>query len=158
MESRDSFLQSNIKMYVCGPTTYDQSHIGHARTYITVDIFNRVLNLIMNKNTFLVLNVTDIDDKILKRASETGEDWKSISNIYEKSYFESMSKLNIKLPNVIIRVSDSLEQIIRYIQKIIDNGFAYVTSDGSVYFDSDAYVNQGWLLVFQIFIFLYILI
>ncbi|AYV85511.1 MAG: cysteinyl-tRNA synthetase [Satyrvirus sp.] len=145
MQTKETFLKSNVKMYVCGPTTYDHSHIGHAHTYITVDIFNRVMNSIMNLKTYLVLNITDIDDKILKKAHESGTDWKLVSNTYERSYFESMSKLNVRLPNVIIKVSDTLPQIIKYIQKIIDNGFAYVTSDGSVYFDSAAYVENGYL-------------
>jgi cysteinyl-tRNA synthetase len=97
-----------------------------------------------NKNTHLVMNITDIDDKIIKKASVIGTDWKKIAKTYEKSFFNSMSKLNVKLPDVIIRVSDVIPKIIVYIQKIIDNGFAYVTQDGSVYFDSQAYVKEGY--------------
>jgi cysteinyl-tRNA synthetase len=109
-----------------------------------VDLINRTMISIMNLKTFLVMNITDIDNKIIKKAIEKNMDWKEIARIYEKSFFDSMAKLNVKLPNVIIRVTDSIPQIILYIQKIIDNGFAYVTTDGSVYFDSGAYVKQGY--------------
>lgn len=139
----EKYFDNVTKMYVCGPTVYDSSHIGHARTYITVDLINRIMN-ITGKNTHLVMNITDIDDKIIKKATERGEDWRQIAKTYEKSFFDSMTKLNVRVPNVIIRVSDVMPQIIDYIQKIIDNGFAYVTDDGSVYFDSNEYVNNGY--------------
>lgn len=61
--------QQMLKLYVCGPTVYDESHIGHARTYMTVDIINRIMNLIDNKTTQLVMNITDIDDKIINKSS-----------------------------------------------------------------------------------------
>jgi len=133
-----------IKMYVCGPTVYSDSHLGHARTYMIVDLINRVMTNLLNKKTFLVMNITDIDDKIIKKAAESNTDWMVVAKTYEKSFFDSMSKLNIKLPDTIIHVSDVLDKITEYIQKIIDNGFAYVTSDGSVYFDTDAYVKEGY--------------
>ena len=131
------------KMYVCGPTVYDHSHLGHARTYITVDILTRIMAA-RGIRTHLVMNITDIDDKIIKKAEQTNNNWRTIAKIYEDSFFSSMAKLNVRLPDVIIRVSEVLLQIVAYIQKIIDNGFAYATSDGSVYFDSDAYVKQGY--------------
>ncbi len=144
--SHQSIITDNktIQMYVCGPTVYDSSHLGHARTYVTVDLINRAMNQYGNKKTHLVMNITDIDDKIINRACEANDNWISIAKTYEKSFFNSMAKLNVKLPDVIIRVSDVMPKIISYIQKIIDNGFAYVTSDGSVYFDSEAYVSQGY--------------
>src|SRR5689334_21841787 len=106
-------------MYVCGPTTYDHSHIGHARTYMVVDIYNRVMTNILNKKTFLVLNITDIDDKIINKATAEKVNWKTISEKYESLFFESMCKLNIKLPNSIIHVTDMIPQIVCYIQKIM---------------------------------------
>lgn len=137
-------INKTIKMYVCGPTVYDHSHLGHARTYVTVDMIKRTMDTIIGNKTHLVMNITNIDDKIIKKASETNNNWIDIANIYEKSFFDSMKKLNVKLPNVIIRVSEVIPQIILYVQKIIDNGFAYMTSDGSVYFDTNAYISAGY--------------
>lgn len=133
-----------VKMYVCGPTPYDKSHVGHARVYTTVDMINRVMTNIFDEKTLLVMNITDIDDKIIKKATETNVNWKNIAKMYEDSFFASMSKLNVQLPNLIIRVTECLPEIVKYIQQIIDNNFAYMTPDGSVYFDTIAYAEAGY--------------
>ena len=137
-------LNNTIKMYVCGPTVYDAAHLGHARTYVVVDILNRILTSIAGKNTLLVMNITDIDDKIINKAAELNVDWTEIAKKNEKLFFDSMAKLGVKLPDCIIRVSEVIPQIIAYVQQIIDNGFAYVTSDRSIYFDTDKYIKQGY--------------
>lgn len=132
------------KIYVCGPTVYDVAHLGHAKVYITVDMINRIMNSIRGEKTILVMNITDIDDKIILKAERENKDWKEIAKTYEQEFLDSMVKLNVLYPNVIIRVSEVIPQIVAYIQKIIDNGFAYVTDDDSVYFDTKAYVNAGY--------------
>ena len=142
MESNNS----QYKLYVCGPTTYAPSHLGHARTYMIVDLINRVMTHFDGKKIFLVMNITDIDDKILSKASETNTNWTDIAKKYEKSFFDSMIKLNVQLPNVIIRVSEVIPEIVKYIQVIIDKGFAYVTNDGSVYFDTITYLSAGYTI------------
>jgi cysteinyl-tRNA synthetase len=134
----------HLKMYVCGPTVYDHSHIGHARTYMTVDIINRIMINIAHQKTHLVMNITDIDDKIIRKAIESNSNWLDIAKKYENSFFGSLSKLNVKLPDTIIRVSEVIPEIVQYIQKIINNGFAYITSDGSVYFDTATYISEGY--------------
>lgn len=141
----NNYLENYHKMYVCGPTTYNPSHCGHARTYIVVDLIVRTMNYYLGINTHLVMNITDIDNKIINEGLKTNTHWKEIAKKYEKSFFDSMRKLNVRLPDTIIRVTDTIPQIISYIQKIIDNGFAYV-SNGSVYFDSEAYVKAGYKL------------
>lgn len=148
MEPKETnkYLSRISKMYICGPTVYNDSHLGHARTYIMMDVIYRTMTNIMNLKTHLVMNITDIDDKIIKKSVETGMTWMDIAKKYEKSFFDSMSKLNVQLPNVIIRVSEVLPQIIAYIQKIMDNGFAYVTGDGSIYFDSIEYIKNNYNL------------
>jgi cysteinyl-tRNA synthetase len=111
------------KLYICGPTVYDNSHSGHARTYMTADILNRIMNSIDNKQTYLVMlgraklasitcrfadkvmNITDIDDKIIRKAESAGTTWNLISEQYEKSFFDSMAKLNIKMPDTIISLA-----------------------------------------------------
>ncbi|AGF84998.1 cysteinyl-tRNA synthetase-like protein [Moumouvirus goulette] len=143
-------LDNFIKMYVCGPTVYNDAHIGHARVYMMVDLINKIMNRILNKNTLLVMNITDIDDKIIKAAENNGITWQELSKKYEDKFFASMAQLNIDLPDVIIRVSESIIDIIEYIQNIINNNFAYVTNDGSVYFDTISYKNAGYDISFEI--------
>ncbi len=140
----DNLLETYTRMYVCGPTVYDSSHIGHARTYMTIDIMNRIKNTISKTKTFMVMNITDIDDKIINKAIETNTDWTDVAKKYEQSFLNSMEKLNVKKPSIIIRVSDVLPQIVSYIQVMINKNFAYVTTDGSVYFDTDYYVGEGY--------------
>lgn len=131
-------------LYVCGPTVYDASHLGHARTYISVDMINKVYNNILREPTLLVMNITDIDDKIINKANFEGCSWKDIATKYEQSFFDSMSKINVDKPDVIIRVSECLPDIIAYIQQIINNGFAYRALDGSIYFDTNRYMEAGY--------------
>lgn len=135
-----------MNLYSCGPTVYDDSHIGHARNYISIDLINRTMNNILNKPTNLIMNITDIDDKIINKAEKCNNHWRNIVYIYEKKFFESMDKINVKYPDIIIRVSESLPLIISYIQKIIDNKFAYIGSDNSIYFDTNYYLECGYIL------------
>jgi len=132
-----------LRMYVCGPTVYDHSHIGHARTYMTVDLIHRTMKY-LGSDTFLVMNITDIDDKIIQKAAETNTHWREVAKTYENSFFESMHKLKILYPHVIIRVSEVIREILEYIQVLIDKGFAYPTKDGSIYFDSEKYKEAGY--------------
>lgn len=143
--ARENYLQNAKKLYVCGPTVYSDSHIGHARCYMIVDIFYRIMKHIARENVYLVMNITDVNNKIIKRAQDTNTTWQEIAKTYEKSFFDAMTKLNIQKPKVVIRVSEVIPEIIAYIQKIMDNGFAYPTKDGSVYFDSVAYENAGYV-------------
>lgn len=133
-----------IKMYICGPTVYSDAHIGHARTYMIVDLINRTLNKVFSKPTHLVMNITDIDDNIIRDSKIRNIEWIEIARYYEKSFFDSMDKLGITKPDSVIRVSESIGDIVKYIQKIIDNGFAYVVSNGSVYFDTEQYKKVGY--------------
>lgn len=133
-----------LNIYVCGPTVYDHAHLGHARTYVTVDIMNRIMQKIKNEKTKLVMNITDIDDKIIKKAQETNQTWHEVAKTFQISFINSMKKLGVDAPNILISVSEVIPDIITYIQQIINNGFAYVTSDGSVYFDTNAYIRVGY--------------
>lgn len=119
---------------MCGPTVYDHSHMGHARTYIGFDVIHRILTDYFGYNVFLAMNITDIDDKIIAKAIEAKSDFKDISRSMETEFFNDCRHLNIRPPNVITRVSEYIPEIKAFIQKIIDNGYAY-EQNGSVYFD-----------------------
>lgn len=130
-------------MYVCGPTVYDYSHVGHARTYVAFDIIKRYLRL-RGYNVFHVQNITDIDDKIINRAAKEGVNWREIADTYTKDYLDVLSKLRINV-DLHPRVSEHIDEIIEFIQLLIDKGHAYVAPSGSVYFDVDSYDDYGRL-------------
>ena len=129
---------NNVKMYICGPTVYDSAHIGHARTYISFDIVRRIMRDYFKYNVTFVMNITDIDDKIIKRAAERNISCSELSLKYEKEFLDEMENLNVERPDFITRVTDYVPEIVKFIEKLEDNGFAYV-SNGSVYFDLKKY-------------------
>jgi len=130
-------------MYVCGPTVYDYTHLGHARTYVAFDAIKRYFRL-RGFNVIHVQNITDIDDKIINRARSEGKDWREIVDIYTKDYFEMLEKLKIKV-DIHPRVTEHINEIIEFIQELIDKGYAYVAPSGSVYFEVDKYPDYGSL-------------
>ena len=130
-------------MYVCGPTVYDYSHVGHARTYVAFDVIKRYLRL-RGYNVFHVQNITDIDDKIINRAAKEGVSWREIADTYTKDYLDALSKLRINV-DLHPRVSEHIDEIIEFIRLLIDKGHAYVAPSGSVYFDVDSYDDYGRL-------------
>lgn len=123
-----------IKMYVCGPTVYDHLHLGHARLLITYDVLYRYLKYNYSKVTY-VMNITDIDDKILKKAQEENLSFIEISNKYIQSFQESCVNLNILTPNFQPKASDYIEQMKFYIIKLLNNETAYFTDSG-IYLDT----------------------
>ena len=135
--------EGRVLMYVCGPTVYDYTHLGHARTYVAFDVIRRYLRL-RGYDVFYVQNITDIDDKIINRAREEGVDWREVAETYTRDYMECLEKLNIKV-DLHPRVSHHIREIIGFIQELIDRGYAYVAPSGSVYFSVDAYDDYGRL-------------
>lgn len=134
-----------ISWYACGPTVYDDAHIGHARTYVSLDILRRIVAFLTQKPVIFAMNITDIDDKILRRASELGENPLALARRYEKAFFEDMALLGVQPPTTSPRVSEHIEHIIAYIQTIESRGLAYKASDGSgVYMDTRALAAKGY--------------
>lgn len=143
-------IRKNIKWYTCGPTVYDSAHLGHARTFLTFDIIRRILEFFGYSITY-VMNITDIDDKIIKRVSEirdlTPENYnkkflKFVRDM-ETEFMDDMDRLGIMRPTVITRVTEYIDKMIKYIEQLEQNGYAY-NSNGSVYFDMDAYRKSGF--------------
>jgi cysteinyl-tRNA synthetase len=123
---------NRVHMYVCGPTVYDFCHIGHARSYVAFDTIRRYLEY-KGYSVFYLQNFTDIDDKILKRAQEKGEDPREVSRFFIDAYFEDMDRLGVRRANFHPRVTDHIPEIIAVVQDLVEKKNAYV-ADGDVYF------------------------
>lgn len=133
----------NVIMYVCGLTPYDHMHVGHIRTYIAFDVLKRYL-IFKGYNVFHIQNITDIDDKILKRAKETNEHPLALAKRFHDEALELMKKLNILPANVYPKVSENISNIISLINKLIEKGYAYETQSG-VYFEVAKFKEYGKL-------------
>ena len=127
-----------INWYMCGPTVYDAAHLGHARTYLTFDIIRRILSNYFHYDVNLCMNITDIDDKIIQRANKENQKFSEFARYWEDQFFKDMRSLNVMYPNYITRVSEYIPEIIKFIEVIMQKGYAY-ENNGSVYFDIEQY-------------------
>ena len=132
-----------VKMYVCGPTVYDEPHLGHAKTAIFFDIVRRYLSR-LGYSVFYVANITDIDDKIINRALEEGVSWKEVAKRYEEEYFRAMDSLNVLPATVNPRATNFISRMIEFISGLLSSGKAYITPDG-VYFSVESFEKYGLL-------------
>ena len=133
----------SINLFVCGPTTYDLSHLGHARTYIVFDMIVRYLRK-SGYNVFYLQNITDIDDKIIKRAKEQHVHWRNLSRKFEKKYFKDMTALNITSCNKYAPATKHIKQIISQVKRLLKKGYAYQIEDG-IYYDISKFKDYGKL-------------
>lgn len=125
---------TQVKMYVCGLTPYDHPHLGHALSAIRFDIIRNYLEY-RGLKVLYCENVTDIDDKIINRSLETGEDPLAISRRYTEEYYQGTQALGIRKPDFTSKVTEHLTDIKEFIEKLIALKAAYVTDDGNVYYD-----------------------
>jgi len=132
-----------IKAFVCGPTVYDFAHLGHARTYLAVDMMVRYLRF-RGFRPHVLMNITDIDERIIKKSDETGRSVEEIAGTYEKSFLEDMKALGIGTISRFERASDHIPEMIRQIEQLISTGYAYETETG-VYFDVSKIATYGQL-------------
>jgi cysteinyl-tRNA synthetase len=122
-----------VRMYVCGPTVYDEAHVGHAMSSIVFDFVRRYLEY-KGYDVRHVMNFTDVDDKIIARAARLGEHPNTLAARYVERYKEQLDQLNVRKPGRFPRVSETIEEIITMIEGLIERGHAYATPGGDVYF------------------------
>ncbi len=141
-------LNKTVKIYVCGITAYDYSHIGHARSSVFFDTLRRYLEY-KGYNVIYVQNFTDVDDKIIRRAVSENKTQKEIAEKYIQEYFKDMESLNVKKADFHPKVTENIDEIIDAVKKLIDKGYAYEI-DGDVYFHVPAFKEYGKLSGFSL--------
>lgn len=124
-----------VRIYLCGPTVYDDAHLGHAKSAVSFDLLRRVF-INLGYEVKFVRNFTDIDDKILNKMKTSGKSLEDITNFYIKRYLDDMDNLNVLRPDLEPKATENLENIIEYISKLLDNGMAYKIKDDGIYFDT----------------------
>lgn len=144
---KDTFVpidQGKVRMYVCGMTVYDYCHLGHARVMVVFDVVVRYLRALGYQVTY-VRNITDIDDKIIKRANENGEDINALTARFIAIMNEDSDALGVARPDMEPRATESMEDIIAMISELVRNGYAYQGANGDVYYDVSRFENYGRL-------------
>ena len=143
--NKEEFSPQNevVTMYVCGVTAYDECHIGHAMSYIVFDVIRRYLEFRGYKVKY-VQNFTDIDDKIISRATQVGVTASELANKYVARYFDDMDALNIRRADIYPKATEEIPKIIEIIESLISKGYAY-ESEGSVYFRVRNFPGYGKL-------------
>ena len=132
-EPFETLEPGKVRMYVCGPTVYADAHVGHAMSSVVFDFIRRYLEY-RGYQVRHVMNFTDVDDKIIARAAQAGQDPARLANRYTEAYQEQLAKLNVRRPTVFPRVSQTIAEIIRMVADLIETDHAYVTPGGDVYF------------------------
>ncbi|MBM3257621.1 MAG: cysteine--tRNA ligase [Candidatus Nealsonbacteria bacterium] len=132
-----------INLFVCGPTVYDFSHIGHARTYIGFDVIAKYLKE-SGYDVFYLQNITDIDDKIIERARKTKIQPKQLAEKFQKEYFKDVKELKITSVSKYAKATDYIKEILSQVQRLMQKGYAYQLEDG-IYYDISKFKNYGKL-------------
>ncbi len=135
--------ENEIKIYVCGPTVYNYFHIGNARPFVVFDTLRRYLEY-KGKNVKFVQNFTDVDDKIINKAKDEGITAGEVSEKYIEEYFKDAAALNVKRASVHPKVTETMDDIIEFVQNLIAKGYAYEV-DGDVYYSTRKFENYGKL-------------
>ena len=137
-------VEGKVDMYVCGITIYDFCHVGHARTYVSFDVMNRYLRYLGFDVTY-VRNITDVDDKIIKRAAENNEEINDLTVRMTKSMHEDFEALNMLPADIEPTVTGHMNEIIDMIERLVEKKHAYVAQNGDVLFDVSTFEQYGQL-------------
>ena len=144
---KDTFVpieEGKVRMYVCGMTVYDYCHLGHARVMVVFDVVVRYLRALGYEVTY-VRNITDVDDKIIQRANENGEDINALTARFIEIMNEDAAALGVLPPDLEPRATSSMDEIITMIATLVENGHAYQGSNGDVYYDVSRFESYGAL-------------
>src|SRR5882672_8370874 len=137
-------IQPNeVRMYACGPTVYDYGHIGNFRTFIAVDLLQRFLRQ-SGYNVHYAMNITDVDDKIIRNSARDGVDVRQYTAKYEKAFVEDAAMLNIQQPKL-VRATEHIPEMAEFVSELQKKGLAYRTEDGSYYFRIAKFPGYGKL-------------
>jgi len=137
-------LEDNlIRIYACGPTVYDYGHIGNFRTFVAVDILHRYLNYLGYKTRF-VMNITDVDDKIIRGLKSEGKSLEEYTGFYADEFLKDMRLLNIQMPDILPRATAHIPEMISLMEQLKGRGHTYA-SDGSLYYSIASFDNYGRL-------------
>ncbi|HBG46508.1 MAG TPA: cysteine--tRNA ligase, partial [Deltaproteobacteria bacterium] len=134
-KSKEEFqtaLPGKVTMYVCGPTVYDLSHIGHARSAVSFDVIQKYLRY-RGFEVKYARNYTDVDDKIIRKANQEGSTSEEVAERYIKAFDDDMAALNVSLPDLRPKATESIGKIIEVTKALMDNGYAYAV-EGDVYY------------------------
>jgi cysteinyl-tRNA synthetase len=134
--------KGEVSLYVCGPTVYDDAHLGHARSALSFDLLNRTLRALDYRVT-MGKNFTDVDDKIIKKMGETGQSLEEITTFYIDRYLDEMGQLGVQRADIEPKATETLAEMETMIQHLIDTGYAYRISSGDVYFDTSKDSHYG---------------
>jgi cysteinyl-tRNA synthetase len=135
--------KNRVNMFVCGPTVYDHAHIGHARTYLAYDVIARYLRY-KGFSLFYLMNITDVDDKIIERANQRKIDPLELSKNFNKEFLDDMFSLNILSTNLFARASEHIPEMIDQIQRLLEKDYAYRVN-GDIYFTISEFPDYGRL-------------
>jgi cysteinyl-tRNA synthetase len=133
-----------VRMYACGPTVYDYGHIGNFRTFVVVDTLRRFLKQ-SGYELKHVMNITDVDDKIIRNAARDGVTVQQYTRKYRDAFLEDADSLSIQHPEMIVNATDYIQEMAQFIAALVDKGFAYCTDDGSYYFRIAKFPQYGKL-------------
>jgi len=143
-EELKSIEDKKIRLYTCGPTVYDMVHIGNLRAYIVNDLLKRTL-IENGYDVFHVINITDVDDKTIKRSEGEKTSFEKLVKKYEEKFWSDMDELNNLQPTKVTRATQYINKIVSLIEDLVEKSFAYKSSDGSVYFSIEKFKDYGKL-------------
>jgi len=136
--------EGEVRMYTCGPTVWNYAHVGNFRTFAFEDLLKRYLKFKGYRVTH-VMNITDVEDKIIKGMRASGKTLKGLSSFYEEAFMEDLDSLGIERADFYPRATENIEEMVSLIKVLQSKGYAYSASDGSIYFDISKFKRYGAL-------------
>ncbi len=130
-----------VRAYICGPTVYNYAQIGNLKTYVTEDVILRALRF-LGYGTYVVMNITDIEDKIIRESKKAGESRHEFTEKFLQAFLEDVDHLGIERPDHIVRITDYIDEMRIMIQSLLDSGHAYL-ADGSIYYRIANFSDYG---------------